>query len=97
MIGDPGRDRFHRRAAAVPGEGIGIAGIDHQRTRRAQRNGVPAPFDFGRGASALRRNAGDGGARVQFDIGQVAAVPRLVPGARRAQRHAVNGWQEGEG
>ena len=46
-IGDLGRDGFHRSAAAVPGEGIGIAGIDHQRARRAQRNGVAAPFDFG--------------------------------------------------
>src|SRR3546814_7397129 len=64
--------------------------------RRSQRNRVPAPFDFGGGAFALRRDARDRRAFDQFDIGEVAAVPILVARPRHARRDARDGRTGGE-
>lgn len=33
----------------------------------------------------------------QFDIGEVAAAPVLIPGARNTERHAVDSWHVGKG
>src|SRR3546814_12413406 len=54
--------------------------------RLAVRNAFAAHLDLGRTADGARRHARDHGARNQFDIGQVAAIPILVLRASDAAR-----------
>jgi hypothetical protein len=92
----PGHDLLDRLAPAIAGEGVAIAGVDHQRPRAAEPDLLAAQLDFGRAADVLGEHAGHRRAFGQLDIGQVAAVPFLV--AARAPRAASpRQWAESPG
>ena len=83
-------DRLDRIAPAIAGEGVGIAGVDHQRPGLAEADLLTAQFDLARTAYVLGEHSGDRGPFCEFDIGQVAAAPVLVPGTRDVRRDAGN-------
>ena len=85
------RRELHRFAATLAGEGIGIAGIDHQRARHAMLKPRAAPFDRGRRGLRPREHAGDRGARLEQRKQQIGAAG--IADTRRASReaHPVNG------
>ncbi len=89
-----------RRAPALAGEGIGVAGIDHQRARFARLQMRPAPFDRRRRAFRAGEHAGHGGAGVEqrqqhvgapgiADAGGGGGEPHA--GDRRQVRHVLGG------
>ena len=97
MIGHLRHDLFDRLAPAIAGECVGIAGIDDQRTRLAQRHLFASEFHLARTAHVPGKDARNARTLDQFDIGQVAAVPILVASARDARRCTRNLRHVGEG
>src|ERR1017187_3294828 len=77
-----------RGAAAFPGEGIGVAGIDHQRARFAGFEMGPAPFDWRRRAFRFGEHAGRAGALVEQRQQHVGAPGIADAGLGRGQPHA---------
>src|SRR3546814_19508133 len=57
---------------------------------------LAAEFDLGRAADIAREHPSDRGARRQFDIGQVTAIPILVARARDAKGDPGDGGEGGE-
>ena len=97
MLRDLGHDLLDRLAPAIAGEGVRVAGVDHQRARPAEPQPARGPARPRSSGHVLREHARDRGALGELDIGQVAAVPFLVPRARHAQRHAVDRGNRGKG
>ena len=84
--GDLGR-QLGRGAARLPGEGIGVAGIDHQRARLLPplRLGA-APIDRRRRAFRAREDAGDRRARIEQRQQHVGAARVPDAGRRSGER-----------
>ena len=70
-------------APALAGEGIGVAGIDHQRARFAGLEMRAAPFDRRRRAFRAGEHAGHGGAGVEQRQQHVGAAGIADAGLRR--------------
>src|SRR5690606_25878815 len=88
MPSDTRGDRFDRSATATAGKGVAVARVDHQGPRPTKHQCVPTPFDFRRWAFAGGGDASDGGAFIQRDEGEIAAIPILVLRAGHADGHA---------
>ena len=95
--GDLRHDRLHRLAPAITGEGVGIAGVDDQRPGAALPHVLAAQFNFGGAADVAGEHPCHRRALGQFDIGQVAAAPVLVAGARDARVTPAIGGSAGKG
>ena len=78
-----------RGAAVFAGEGVGVAGIDHQRPRCFRALELrPAPFDRRRGAFRAREHAGGRRAGIEQRQQHVGAVGIADAGLGRCQPHA---------
>ena len=84
------RRELHGFAAALAGEGIGIAGIDHQHARHAMLKPRAAPFDRGGRRLRPREHAGDRGAGLEQDKQQVGAAGIADTRCARREAHPVN-------
>ena len=79
-----------RLASGLAGEGIGIAGIDHQRARRAALELRAAPVDRRRGAFRAREHAGHGRAGIEQRQQHVGASGIADAGGGGRQPHAFD-------
>ena len=84
------RRELHGFAATLAGEGIGIAGIDHQHARHAMLKPRAAPFDRGGRRLRPREHAGGRGAGLEQDKQQVGAAGIADTRCARREAHPVN-------
>ena len=81
---------LHRLAPALAGEGIGIAGIDHERARHAVGEMRAAPIDRRRRRLRLGQHAGDRGAGIEQRKQQIDAAGIANAGGGGGDAHAVD-------
>ena len=84
-------------AAGLAGEGIGVAGIDHQRARLAALELRAAPFDRRRRAFRLGEHAGDRGALSSSASSTSVRFAYLMPAAAVASFTPAIGRHVGHG
>ena len=84
------RGEHHRLLAAFAGEGIGIAGIDHQRARHAVGEMGAAPVDRRRRRLRLGQHAGDRRARIEQRQQEVGAAGIANAGGGGRDAHAID-------
>ena len=94
---------LRRVAAALAGEGVGVAGIDHQRARFAALQSGAAPFDRRRRAFRAREHAGDRRALVEAAPAARRCGPcsgcrpaRSQAARRRSPACRARAWARGE-
>ena len=85
-----------RRAPGLAGEGIGVAGIDHERARRAALEAGAAPVDRRGRAFRAREHARDRGAGIEQREQHVGAPGVADAGGRGREPHAGNRRQVGK-
>ena len=90
-------DLLHRLAPAIAGEGVGIASIDDERAGEALADIRAPQLHLGGAADVAGEHARHAGALCQFNIGDIAAAPVFIPGARDAGRDPGDGRKGGEG
>ena len=87
------RRELHRVPPTLAGEGIGVAGIDHERSCHPVLKPGSAPLDRGRRGLRPGEHAGDRGAGIEQREQQIGAAG--IADARRAscEAHPVNGGE----
>ena len=92
-VGGPRRGfggQRHRLLAALAGEGIGVAGIDHERAGHAVREMRAAPIDRRRRGLGVGQNAGDRRAGVEQRQQQIDAARVANPRGGCGDAHALD-------
>ena len=95
-LGGERRGELGGVAAALAGEGVGVAGIDHERARLAAAELRAAPFDRRRRAFRPGQHAGDRRALVEHREQHVGAALVADAGLGGREPHAGNGRHVGK-
>ena len=95
-VGRRFRRELDRLASALAGEGVGIAGIDHERAGEPMSEARPAPFDGRRRGLGLGERAGDRGAGVEQREQEVGPAGIADAGRASGEPNALDAWQAGK-